>query len=321
MKRFVRIVLPLCVVAAVALLVMALAQSTTIVATQGTPRIDGIPGDAEWGEEISVSLPLVSVDGGGPENAKLRAAYDDEYVYLSVIWQDPTGTESIQKNTWTYDAASGSWSRSGDEDRVYVLWNINASDFERGCTTYCHVGLPSWEGLDTKMGTNNPGEVVDTWHWKAARTNPLDYADDKHWVDPTNADGGETRLSDAGSGFYSTNKSGDLPLYMQVSDPGTSSPFLFATAAVDFDATADWADGDIIPGYTLKQPSGSRADVTAVGRYNDGVWVVEFMRKLDTGNSDDAAFAAGNDYAFSLGISDNSGASKNGAPLLTLRLE
>ena len=321
MKRIIRIVSPLVVVVAVALLVMALAQSSTIVATQGTPRIDGIPGDAEWGQEVAVNLPLAVVGGGGPGSATVRAAYDDEYVYLSVMWEDPTATQSIRKNSWTYDATSASWSRSGDEDRVYVLWNISATDFDRGCATYCHVGLPTWEELDTKMGTNNPGEVIDTWHWKAARTNPLDYADDKHWVDPTNADGGETRLSDAGSGFYSTNKGGDFPLFMQLSDPGTNSPFLMAAAAADFDATADWTDGDIIPGYTLKQPGGSRADVTAVGRYHDGVWVVEFMRGLDTGNTDDAVFVAGNDYAFSLGISDNSGASKNGAPLLTLRLE
>ncbi len=325
MKRAFVIGVSLVLIVGVALLAMALAQSTTIVATQGTPTIDGVPGDPGWGVPVLVSLSLPVMAGGGPENATLRAAYDDEFIYLSVMWQDPTSTQNIRKNTWTYDAATDSWARSQNEDRVYLLWNINAPDFESGCAAYCHIGAPDWDGMTTKMGTNNPGDLIDVWHWKAARTNPLGYADDKHWVDTTNAEGGdygdmETRLGDSGSGFYSSNKSGDLPQYMDLHTAEFASPFLFDNALADFDSTMNWSDGSTIPGYFLKQPSGSRADVFAEGRYHDGIWVVEFKRRLDTGNPDDAVFAAGQAYLFSLGISDNSGQNKNGVPVLNLRL-
>lgn len=80
-------------------------------------------------------------------------------------------------------------------------------------------------------------------------------------------------------------------------------------------------DGDAVPGYVLKEGTGSEADVETSGGYHDGVWVVEFKGKLDTGNPDDAVFDVEQERPFSLAISDNSGHSKNGAPLLTLRFE
>jgi len=325
LKRISRFGLSVFLFSALILVIAFAHESVTstkdVVATQGTPAIDGIIETEGWGEPASVALPLLIDGEGGPEKAEIRAAYDDEYVYLSVTWDDPTATESVRKNMWTYDAATGSWARSGDEDRVYVLWNINAPDFGQGCRVYCHEDLPAWDGLETKMGTNNPGDQVDVWHWKAARTNPVGFADDKHWVDPTNAEDSETRLSDAGSGSYSTNKSDDLPEFMSSNDPGARELFLFAGSLVDFDAQAAWNDGDTIPGYILKQPAGSRGDVEAASRYDNGIWVVEFRRKLDTGSPDDAVFEAGNDYPFSLGISDNAGHEKSGALLLTLHLE
>ena len=148
------------------------------------------------------------------------------------------------------------------------------------------------------MGTNNPGEVVDVWHWKAARTEASGHAEDKHWVDLTEADEivyeGEdvlkTRLADAGSGFASGNSDGDLPKFMDNSAPGANADFLFDGATVAFDPNADWSDGDTIPGYTLTTGTDSRADVITKATYSNGTWVVEFQRKLVTDNPDDAQF-------------------------------
>ncbi|NIO19255.1 MAG: hypothetical protein GTN76_00530, partial [Candidatus Aenigmarchaeota archaeon] len=250
-------------------------------------------------------------------------------IYILVMWKDPTKTQNIHKGMWTYDTKTGSWNAAQNEDRVYLLWNINAPDFGAGCAIYCHVGFTSWEEAETKMGTNNPGDTVDVWHWKATRTNPLGFTDDKHWVDLTNAkiityEGEEvkrTRLGDSGSGFASSNKDGKLPKYMHVSDPGANAVFLFEHEAIAFEPEAAWMDGDTIPGYVLKKGTGSEADVETSGGYHDGIWVVEFKRKLNTGNPDDAVFDVEQERPFSLGISDNAGKSKNGASLLTLRFE
>ncbi|MFQ5996320.1 MAG: hypothetical protein ACE5KP_01675 [Dehalococcoidales bacterium] len=57
-----------------------------------------------------------------------------------------------------------------------------------------------------------------------------------------------------------------------------------------FALTANWKDGDIIPGYVLKEGNGSRADVATMATYTDGTWIVEFQRSLITNNPDDVQF-------------------------------
>ncbi len=272
-------------------------SATLIVAKNGTPTIDGQDGDAGWGSASTVALSAAGA-GGGPSQATVKSAYDSENIYFLVTWTDPTGTESIHKKMWTYNATSDTWSQSGNEDRVYFLWNINAPDFENGCAIYCHVGVPAWEN-STQMGTNEEGTTIDVWHWKAARTHPVNNAEDKYWVDLTEAteiiyEGGielRTRLPDLGGGFTSDNKEGSLPKYMDPSDPAANADFLIQGNTIDFDPNATWTDGDTIPGYVVKEGTGSRADVEAVGVYSNGVWTVEFKRALHTGNPDDVSFA------------------------------
>ncbi len=274
-------------------------SASTIVAKKGTPTIDGKDGDAAWGQASEVSLSLPVQKGGGPSKATVKAAYDENNIYFLVKWQDPTATENIHKKMWSYNAADKTWTQSGNEDRVYFLFNINATDFDTGCAVYCHVGNPDWDVThDSRMGTNNPGESIDVWHWKAARTNPIGYADDKHWVDLTEADEivyeGETvlktRLADSGSGFDSGNSEAGLPKYMHKNDPGANVDFLFEADTIAFDPNANWSDGDTIPGYIAKQGSDSRADVITKATYSGGTWVLEFKRSLITHNPDDAQF-------------------------------
>jgi len=273
-------------------------SSNTIVAKKGTPTIDGKDGDAAWGQASEVNLSFSVLKGGGPSKATVKAAYDDNNIYFLVKWEDPTKTETIHKKMWTYNAADKTWKQSSNEDRVYFLFNINATDFDTGCAVYCHVGNPDWDVSQSKMGMNNPGETLDAWHWKAARTNPTGYAEDKHWVDLSQADevtyeGAtvlRTRLPDEGSGFASDNKEGDFPKYMHKNGPGANVAFLFAEDAIEFAPDANWSDGDTIPGYIVKEGTDSRADVVAVSTYTDGTWVVEFKRSLITNNPDDVQF-------------------------------
>ena len=176
---------------------------------------------------------------------------------------------------------------------------FNLSYFDGGCAVYCHVGNPDWDKADdSKMGTNNPGESIDVWHWKAHRTSPTNYAEDKHWVALTEATEipyeGEmllkTRLADEGSGFASGNIEAGLPKFMHKNDPGASADFLFKADAVAFDADAGWSDGDTVAGYILTEGTGSRADVIAKATYSNGTWIVEFQRSLVTDNPDDVQF-------------------------------
>lgn len=259
-------------------------SATTIVPAKissGDIAIDG--SDVDWAGIEGSTVRLSMMSGSNDiDSATIKAAYDEDSIYFLVSWRDTT--ESIHKKMWTY--SDGAWGQSGNEDRVFFMWNINATDFSGvGCLMYCHA---VW------MGTNNPGETVDIWHWKSARTDPVGLADDKYWVDETAAvddvleEG--SRLGDSGGKTYKDNKSEGLPEFMSAGDPGASDTFLFADSAVPFDADAAWVDGDTVPGYVLSPGEGSRADVHTKGVYANGVWTVEFKRLLDTGNSDDHSF-------------------------------
>ncbi|MFC1715848.1 ethylbenzene dehydrogenase-related protein [Candidatus Poribacteria bacterium] len=261
-------------------------NATTIVpakVSSGDISLDG--SDSDWAGIEGSTVLLSPMSGSNDiDSATLKGAYDEDSIYFLVSWTDPTSTESVNKNMWTY--SGGAWTQSGNEDRVFFLWNINATDFEgRGCLVYCHD--------DAWMGTNSPGETVDTWHWKSARTEPVGIADDKYWVDETVAedvlDEG-SRLADSGSGTASDNKADGLPELMSADDPGANVVFLHKDSTVPFDANAAWSDGDTVSGYVLKPGDGSRADVQTKAVYADGVWTVEFKRLLDTGNSDDHSF-------------------------------
>ncbi len=269
----------------------------TVVAKKGNPTIDGVAGDSEWGVPSTIRLAPKN-GGGGPSRATMQAAYDDYNIYLLVTWEDPTGTKSIDKNMLTYDAASDIWSKSGNEDRVFFLWNINATDFAPdGCSAYCHAGEPAWDEAESKMGTNYPGEKVDVWHWKAGRTNAQGHADDKHWVDIDHAEQIlyegvrilNTRLADTGSSFAAGNVGDGQPKSMNREGRSTDS-YLWDYQAVPFDPNAGWQDGDTVPGYVLSQLTGSNADVIAKSGFSDGTWVVEFKRVLITYDTNDVQF-------------------------------
>lgn len=273
-------------------------DATHIVPNQGTPTLDGVDEGAPWGTASTVNL-IPYNNGGGPSTATLKSAYDDTYLYILVKWTDPTNSESINKKMWTYDSTLGTWSQSGDEDRVYFFWNINAIDFPSGgCFVLCH---------GDGMRTNQPNQTVDEWHWKAARGNPVGYADDKYvdnTLDTLDVEAGHH--GDAGSSTYSDNKASDRPASMANSgEPGANATFLYqagtlfdpfnvistlADTSVAFDSTLAWQNGSKIAGYILKNPTASRANVETAGKYSGGVWTVEFRRLLNTGNTDDALF-------------------------------
>jgi hypothetical protein len=58
--------------------------------------------------------------------------------------------------------------------------------------------------------------------------------------------------------------------------------------------------GEILPRYALKQPTGSRGDIRARGIWQNGRWTIELGRKLETNNQDDIQFMPGEKYLFGI---------------------
>ncbi|MBI3991885.1 MAG: hypothetical protein HY342_01320 [Candidatus Lambdaproteobacteria bacterium] len=283
----------------------------------------------------------------------------DYYRYTNGAWRQEGGDRRDAQSTIDQDELQGETDLNSTiyEQRTSIMVNdpsatANVTNFGKfGCFLTCHNDLrhmPEWEdtdGEDTKyvnlaetntLTENTP--VLDLWHWRAARSNPIARADDQNILAKTftNAagtdDGG--RKGDSGAGVFSTNSlSGGNPSF--VFDPVTTwgsyapkwdnfwlTPFYYfvnANAAqlgslspnpvvmAYADAvTAGYtpSEGDFVPRRILAAGGGSHADITSYGTQfnpesadgNLGIWHVQMQRAINTGNADDVAFVAGNQY-------------------------
>lgn len=280
--------------------------------------------DANWGEAFTkpagVGIPGTATGAA----VTLRAAHDTDRLYLLAIWND--ATKDDLKQSWVFDGENwtrrsdkgndGSWATidadgsQWDEDRLAIWWDISVSDFAAGgCQILCH---------QERMGSLTLGEKADLWHWKAARSNPMGFVDDQRLNDGTW--GGVSmagRSNDTGSGIDSANVTGSLPTSMSELDPGANALYLFAdTVPIAYRAAVPFVAGGFDPnaqisGYVLRPPTGSRADIAAVGTWENGQWRVMFTRALTTSSStEDRWFdglATGDLYHFSVAVLDNMG--------------
>ncbi|MFQ5737575.1 MAG: ethylbenzene dehydrogenase-related protein [Acidobacteriota bacterium] len=284
---------------------------TSLTASIGTPQLDGVESPGEWTSDSIVTSRGVTI----------KAMMDDQNLYLLATWAD--STESVAKNSWTFDGTN--WNASGDEDRVAFVWDVkdaqgqslNGSDGAL-CATMCH---------SPQMRTNFGR--VDVWHWKANRFNPMGFADDKYWDTCQECeDGGRHGDEGSGSGGRNRNAEKTGPAFMAASDPGANVAFLADDAGVlsafdpfsvmpgsvdvkvPIDETAAFSVGDTIPGRVLSIPSGNRASVHTAGKWDNGVWTVEFSRKLggevgSDGMAEDFAVVPGGSVDFSTEVFDD----------------
>lgn len=279
------------------------------------PELDGISNDTVWAEN---DVSVINVNGGAIRrvDVTIQAVYDDQNLYMVLQWADDT--ESVDRRLWTY--TRDGWEHESKEDRFSILWQITDIDgFETiGCNIACHSDDPP-----IGMWFNNPGEYGDLWNWKASRTNPMGFIDDA-WMGPYSGhpDGG--RYVDPGISSYARNEvpSGDAPAFVWRDINARTNPpaidatenFLLDVDVVPITELMAFSVGDTVPGYILRQPSGSRADIQARGIWLDGTWTVELVRPLDTGENAiladgttpvDITFAPGETYYFSLVVMDN----------------
>jgi hypothetical protein len=246
-----------------------------------------------------------------------------EYIrYTNGAWQREGGDRRDAQATLDGDVQQGDQSVNSTiyEQRTTIMVNdpgavVNVDNFGLyGCFLSCHNysrHMPEWtaaNGHDGKYiiptdatGSASGDIVLDLWHWRGARSNPIGRADDQNILAldfiPNDGNGGDTggRKGDAGTSvFASQNIVGDLPEYLM--DPGTTSgkfaftwdnfwttPFYYM---VQDDALQEgprapnpgimaYADavamgyapteGDTVPRRILRAGAGSRADITAMG--------------------------------------------------------
>lgn len=159
--------------------------------------------------------------------------------------------------------------------------------------------LNDWSSVkseDELKALRASGYFLDLWHWRAARSNPVNLSDDQLVA--------EGRLSDAGKSAYATNWDNDKKqprLMFDVAKAGhaalkwddivkgnikqDSAHALREDISAPFDPSAAWKEGDTIPRRILRPADGSRADIKVAGKavWDKGFWEVVLTRKMDTG--------------------------------------
>jgi hypothetical protein len=299
-------------------------STLTAVKVSAPPTLDGDAKDEAWAKAQPLAVP-VKEGAIGSITVRMKVVYTDTHIYLLAQWPDKT--ETVEQLPYTFDGQKWTKPEEPLEDRFAIQWNISVADFERkGCAVLCHTGT-RYPDKKPRMHTNAPGEFTDEWHWKAARSNPMGYVDDKYLdnaVDPK--DDEVAHHADGGTRVYKGNKMKDgAPELVWKGTPGKppavdaakAGLFLLSTDAATYGPSnpltgKPWAKGDKVPVAILQGPTGSNADIKAYGRWVNGVWTLEMSRALNPGpnavkdgNKIDVVFEPGKTYHFGISVFDN----------------
>lgn len=258
----------------------------------------------------------------------------------------------------TFDGAGTIIRQPFYEDKFAMQWDINNSTTgwaDNTCYATCHTGLSEANGF-AKHYTIAAGESTDMWHWKSVRTEPNGQFDDKY-VNETQPSGrhGDTKIS----GGYANNRvelaldgTGAIVRVPKFYIPGREYYYWITQNEIDAgiakeivavatDGKLTDEDGNIIdPVIEVKyqrdgettgafgMPSihtspfiGSRGDILSASTYTGNGWILEFKRKLNTGNSDDVVFDSVSDYPFGYAIFDNASIAHGIKAFMTLKFE
>ncbi len=239
------------------------------VKTDEGPVIDGNGNDRVWEQ----ANPVTTRDRIANIDITLRSVYTDDEVFILVEFPDET--ENRAHKTLVWDEAAERY-RGGPqrEDTFVFKWSMEPYP------------------VDLSVSANKPYRA-DIWYWKAHRTDPSGYADDKTQIYGVTELKHATRvISKSGRRFY-LYRSGD------------------AGAAAYQPVIADDYTGPRVSKFNSQEPSGSRADVRAKGVWRNGVWTIEFRRKLRTGHDDDVQFEISKDYRFGVSRYEIAGRKSN----------
>jgi len=250
----------------------ASSQTLTATRTASPPKLDGATDDAAWKDAPELRLEAEGRAGsakGKKVAVTLKAAYHDQYVYFLLRWQDATEDQT---------------------HRSYV-WNDEKKTYEAGPDREDNAALSfPIRGKFTANMLSGGDDLWDVWHWKAQRTGPAGYAMDRTHVFTTEKPSDKAKEYDA--------KNGKKIWIARPEDKGDSvtkeNP-----APKDRQATPP-------AHYEAVKPSGSAADIRTGQSYKDAWWTVEFARKLNTANADDAQFTVPDTVSMGVAVFDKS---------------
>jgi hypothetical protein len=173
-------------------------------------------------------------NGRHPQEISLKACSDGKKIFF--LLQYKTGSENRKHRAWHWDPVLRAYIPGKEQEETFSIVIARSS------------------------GGN---KKADIWIWRAARTDPVNKADDLFYMEP---------------GLV------NQPDRTIIMDNGTICWFskYFGNYA-----------GLELPRFYNRAPEGSTGDVSAKGRWDLHQLSIEFSRLLDTGNSDDISLKPG----------------------------
>jgi hypothetical protein len=286
------------------------------------PEIDGIDGgSAEWGDKFTdVELRRTVLSDNKIDLARVRATYDQDYIYFQVKWVEfadsalgLTVAENIHPSQWVFDSLTAAlkWKKvvMGDEDRAMLMFEITPLTWfdHDGCLVTCHAGTSTANIPGTNYHSTKSAQAkMDIWSWSSITSNPTGYADDKYmdgtgqipdlseplgYTDGIKGDiGRATSMANLFFVLIGNDTTAYRPLYISGADPDSIATYpLWDWQLTTFTETG-WRLGFAVPTFVTTTPTLSRADIISRGKFDNGTWTVEFRRLRATGNGDDVRF-------------------------------
>ena len=245
------------------------AQSLTTIRTSTPPTIDGVANDPVWAQATAV----VTEDRVAKIPVTIKSVHTEDRIYFLVTFPDETESRNHKTMLWVPERERYKTGYNR-EDTFVFKWSMEPRPVD--------LGIMADNAYD-----------ADIWFWKAHRTDPAGFADDKmHRLSAA-----ETRQA---SIIYSKN---GLPYYLY--RPGDSGEAAYRVLIYNKFVR------DRMPKYQIGQPSGSRSDIRAKGDWKDGRWTIEFGRQLNTGQSDDVQFDPRQRYLFGISRYEIAGRRRN----------
>ncbi|MGD9108323.1 MAG: ethylbenzene dehydrogenase-related protein [Gammaproteobacteria bacterium] len=216
--------------------------------------------------------PTETIDYMSSRIISIKSLHNDKYIYFLVKYPDAFPSETHKSMGWDYN--ENIYRQLGDREDMFVFkWSMSGNDV--------NLAFHRYDLLKP--------HIVDIWFWKAVRTNPAGYADDKMQIISTAREEDRVKLKGAG----------DKQLYLyRKGDQGSAAYKIVLPLKYS---------GDIVSRFKIEKPTGSRADIKAKGFWHDGYWIIKFARLLDTGHADDVQFKIGNSYLFGVSLYEMSG--------------
>ena len=300
----------------------------TLVAAKvsAAPNLNALAADPAWTYAPAMTVALsggANFAGKGQTEAKLKAVYNGDMLYMLIQYADPTN--SVRRGPYVKQA-DGSWKKltdpadKGGDDNVYyedkwaIIWPIGNSitGFDtQGCMVLCHEGQTKPYG---NKYTPGEGQIGDIWHSKGSRTTPLGNVDDQY-VDHTRYDAKASpnagRKSDPGGtmGEYNSFPLVDgKPQFMSRDGKPANAGGTYYVKRGDEVAFDDsrFKPGDEVASFIINPLVGDRADVKIVTAWKDGMYTSAISRKLVTGSKFDVQFDKMTArYAFGFAAFDN----------------